>query len=180
QRCDRHEDHQQDEQDVDERSYVDICFGFDLLLYLFHFSRLLPADLIVQPLGQQTNLVDACVANIVDDLDDIAILGTAITFDENSPIELACQEVIDLRSEVVDVHFVLTKIEFSVAGDGNKDCIVSIGFFHVDGIFCLGELDADALLQHWSDNHENDQKDEHHVRHRRYVDVGGNFSSTAG
>src|SRR5262249_61426533 len=134
---------------------------------------------IIQALSEQTHFVDACVADIVDNLDDIAVLRAAITLDEHCFVQFARQEVIDLRSKIVDVHFVLTKIKFSVPRDGDKDGIVPIGFFHVDGILCLGELDADALLQHWSDDHENDQKDEHHVRHRRYVDVGGNFTSTA-
>src|SRR5262249_54197330 len=162
-----------------ERPHVYICVGLDLLFYPFHCSRLLPADLITQALSEQTHFVDACVADIVHNLDYIAILRAAVALDEHCFVQFARQEVIDLRSKIVDVHFVLTKIKFSVARDSDKDSIVPIGFFHVDGFFCLGYLDADALLQHWRDDHEDDQKDEHHVRHRRYVDVGGNFSSTS-
>src|SRR5438552_14099641 len=47
----------------------------------FFIDGLLLADLVVQAFGQQADLVDACVPDIVHDLDDVAVLGAAIAFD---------------------------------------------------------------------------------------------------
>src|SRR5438309_11855531 len=44
----------------------------------FFIAGLLLADLVVQAFGQQADLVDACVPDIVHDLDDVAVFGAAI------------------------------------------------------------------------------------------------------
>ena len=106
-------------------------------------------------------------------------MARSIAFDEHSLFDFARQNVVHLRSRCVHVDLVRSEVEFAVTGDGNENGIVTIGFFHVDRIPGFGEFDALALLQHRGNNHENDQKDKHHVRHRRNVDVGGNFSSTS-
>src|SRR5262249_58984422 len=175
----RHKDHQQHKQDINERSNVDIRFSRDLFLCFFHRWSLLLSDLVVDTFSQQTDLIDACVPNVVHDLNNIAVLCAKVAFDEDALFQLARQNVIHFRSDVINVDLVRSQVEFAVSRDGNNNGIVSIGFFHVDWIPCFGELDALALLQHWSDNHENDQKDKHHVRHRRNVDVGGDSSCTS-
>src|SRR5207253_1133828 len=178
QRRDRHEDHQQHQQNINERSDVDIRLGRDLFLHFFHWC-LLPADLIIQALCEQANLINTGVADVVDNLNDVAVLRAKVALDENFLLELGRQQIIHSRCKLVDVDLVLSEIELSVACDGDENRVIPIGLFHVDRVLCPGKFDAYALLQHWSDNHENDQKDKHHVRHRRDVDVGGDFSSTS-
>src|SRR5262249_31885628 len=110
---------------------------------------------------------------------DIAVLRTEIALHENGLFQPGCEQVIDSRCKVVDVDAILVEVKLSVAGHRHKYRVVPVCFFHVDRISGSGELDALPLLQHGCNDHEDDQKDKHHVRHRRYVDVGGNFSSTS-
>src|SRR5437870_4666287 len=154
------------------------AFADTFLIFFFIGCPLLPANLVVQAFGQQRNLIDARIANAVHNLNDIAIFRAQIALEEDRLVQPGGQEIIHLGREVFDVHAVFAEPELSVACYGDEHRVVPIGFFHIDRVSCSGQFDADALLQHWSDNHENDQQNEHDVSHRRNVDVGGNFAST--
>src|SRR5205085_1021044 len=97
-------------------------------LPFFIVPCLLPADLVVQALGQHANLIYACVADIVHHLTHVAVFRAEIAFDENRLVQLGCQKIIDLRSKVVDIHLVLPEIELPVTRNGNENCIVAVGF----------------------------------------------------
>jgi len=56
---------------------------------------LLPADLIVDTLRQQTNLVNTSVPDVIDNRNDIAVLRAKIALDENFLFQLGRQEIID-------------------------------------------------------------------------------------
>src|SRR5262249_16007808 len=75
--------------------------------------------------------------------------------------------------------FVSVQPIFAVASNCDEHGVVVICSRHVGRIVSLSQFDGCALLQHRGNHHENDQKDEHHVRDCTNVNIAGNFSSTS-
>src|SRR6266571_4527306 len=92
-------------------------------LTFFIAGSLLPADLVVEALGQQTDLVHACITNIIDHLNDIAVLRAEIALDENRFVQFGRQKITHLRCQVVNVHSVLSEVELPIACNSDENCV---------------------------------------------------------
>src|ERR1700739_214404 len=122
--------------------------------------------------GQQTQLIDAGRANLVDDGDNGAIFGPSIALQVHGLIQLAGNAVLHLSGQVRFLYLGVAKEDISVASNSHHDRIFLVGILHVPGSVGARHIHWLVLLQHGRDDHENDQKHEHDVRHRNDVRRG--------
>jgi len=132
-------------------------------------SRCVRASLAL--FSQKAELIDARRADIVDYLYDRAVLGTSVGFHEYALVCLVCEFVFNLGGQVGSRGLFLAEEDGAVSHDSNEQRIFFIGVGHLDRGIGLCHVHAYALLQHWRDDHENDQKHRHHVDHRGHVNV---------
>src|SRR5713226_3436657 len=88
---------------------VTLISAFAEIFFLtFFIAGLLLADLIVEPLRQQTNLVNTCIPDGVDNLNHIAIFRAKIALDEDFLFQPRRQEIIHLCRKSVDTDLFLS------------------------------------------------------------------------
>src|ERR1700687_6147164 len=120
-------------------------------------------------LGEQTELIDAGRANLIDDGDNFAVLRTSIALDVNGLVKAGGDAILDLTGEIFLGHLSVAKVDFAVAGDGDDDGVVLVRILHVPGVVGPHHVHRLALLQHGRDHHEDDQQHEHDVGHGNHV-----------
>src|SRR5882762_6788142 len=85
-------------------------------------------------LGEQTELIDAGGANLIDDGDDFAILRASIALHVNGLVKTSGDAILDLTGEIFLGHLSVAKVDFAVAGDGDDDGVVLVRVLHVPGV----------------------------------------------
>ena len=75
-------------------------------------------------------------------------------------------------AQLAGIDLVLAEEHAAVAGYRDHNGVVLVGIRHGGGVVHLGHVDLHLVLQHGSDDHENDQQHQHHVHHGGDVDVG--------
>src|SRR6266487_1020163 len=123
------------------------------------------------PLGEQTELIDTGGANLVDDGDNIAILGARIALDINGLVQPAGKTILDLARQIFLQHLRVAQVYLAVTSNGYDNGVILVGVLHVAWIVRRSQVDLVSLLQHGGDHHEDDQQDEHDVGHGN--NVGG-------
>src|SRR6266700_3537155 len=123
------------------------------------------------PLGEQTELIDTGGANLVDDGDNVAILGARIALDINGFVQAAGKTILDLARQIFLQHLRVAKVYLSVTSNGYDNGVIFVGVLHVAGIVLRGQVHLVSLLQHGRDHQEDNQQDKHDVGHGN--NVGG-------
>src|SRR5215470_10305936 len=75
----------------------------EIFFFTFFIWPLLLADLIVHAFGQQTDLIDAGIPDVVDNHNQIAIFCAAVAFHEDSVFQLGSEQFIHISSEIVHI-----------------------------------------------------------------------------
>src|ERR1035438_8989269 len=123
----------------------------------------------LDPLGEKPELIDARRAYFVHDGDNRAVLGPGIALNIDGFIQLVGDQILNLPRNLRLGNFVSTEEDVVIASDGDDDGIVFVRIFHFTRISDGGHIHRSALLQHWSDDHEDDEQHEHDIRHRYNV-----------
>src|SRR5580693_6064863 len=122
-----------------------------------------PAFLIL--LRQEPELVDAGGADLVHYRDNVAILGPSVALHVNSLVETGGQHVFDLPGDIFLSDLGILKVDCSVSRDRHDNRVILVSVLHFLCIVDPGHIHRQALLQHRSDHHEDDQQDEHDISH---------------
>src|SRR5208282_159297 len=122
---------------------------------------------------QKTELVHAGGAYIVDDFDHPAELRPHIGLEKDPLVGPVRQLILDLLRQVLWLDEIVPEEDLVIASDGNLERVFLVGVVHIRGIIDFGHVHGDAMLQHGSDHHKDDKQYQHHVHHRRHIDVGG-------
>jgi len=110
-------------------------------------------------------------ADVIDHCDHVPVLGASIGFDEDAFINLVRQFVFYFVGQRFRSNDIGIEVHLPIAHDGHDKGIFPVGFRHFDRIIGLRHGHANALLEHWRDDHEDDQQHKHDVHHRSYVDI---------
>src|SRR3984957_17081708 len=130
----------------------------------------LPTDFF----SQQAKMVNASRADFVHGLDDVAVFGAGIGAHENGLVQAVGDKVLHFAGDFVELNLGAAEIEVAVTGDRDNDGVILVGILHVLGVISLGHVYGNALLQHGSDHHEDDEQHQHDVRHGNNVWGGHN------
>src|SRR5580692_4062364 len=123
--------------------------------------------------GEQAQIIHTSGAHSVHDLDYIAEVGAGVCLQVDLFVgaigeaipHLACQGINSARK------FVGAEVDGSIAHHRNQQRVFFVRVLHWGRVVNFGHVDADALLQHGRDHHEDDQQHQHHVHHGGDVDV---------
>jgi hypothetical protein len=80
-----------------------------------------------QPVGEQSDVVNAGGPNFINDLDDIAVFRAAITLDKDGLIDAALDAIAHLRSHLIERGFLAADKDIAAAGNSDDDGVVFIG-----------------------------------------------------
>src|SRR6185295_6497688 len=125
--------------------------------------------------GDQPYLVHPERPDLIDDVDhfSVADANTALNVDDLIFFLLDVgQELLNLVLDLVLLDLVFSKVIAAILRDGNHDRVVlddSLVFFRV--VHVLRQVYRDAVLQHGSNNHKNDQEHQHDVDHRGDINI---------
>src|SRR2546430_265860 len=122
-------------------------------------------------LGEQTELIDTGRANLIDNGDNVAVLGASIALDVNGLVNTGRDAILDLSGDIFLADLSVAEKNAAIASDGHYYGIVLVGVLHLVGVLRGSQVHLMSLLQHGRDHHENNQQDEHDVGHRN--NVGG-------
>src|SRR5579864_2357890 len=111
------------------------------------------------------------VVNVVDHLHHIAVLRPRVTFNVDRLVQLTGDPVLHLGRDLVELNLTRTQINLTVSGDGQLHGVLFLCIGHRAWVGGLRQVNAEPVLQHGSDDHEDDQQNEHHVDQRSDVDV---------
>src|SRR5580700_2036139 len=128
------------------------------------WRRRWPAFLIL--LRQETELIDACGADFVHHRDNVAILGPGVALHVDRFIETGGQHIFNLPGDIFLSDLRILKVDRSVSRNRHDNRVILISVLHLLCIIDPGHVHGQALLQHWSDHHEDDQQNEHDISHR--------------
>src|SRR2546429_1782085 len=137
---------------------------------------------LLQLVGDQPYFIYALLAHGVDYFHDFTVTNfdAALDVDDLVLFLLVCQRFLNLTLEVIEVELLLAEIILAVLRDRDDDRtffvnpLVFVGVFHAPR-----NRDVDALLQKRRDHHKDDQEYQHHVHHRRDVDLRLQTATTA-
>src|SRR5207245_4635838 len=110
---------------------------------------------------------------------DITEMCASVSLDVYALITcgVACQAIFYFSGEVIDRDFVGPEEDVAIAHYRHQQRVFLVRIRHLFRIVDLGHVDADTVLQHGRDYHEDDQQHQHHVHHRGDVDVGVDLGS---
>src|SRR5690349_20943174 len=126
--------------------------------------------------SHESDLIDAELADLIDDRDDVAVADANATLDIDDSIVLILnflKQRIDFFAQLLFRDPLFPKVVLTVVRYGNHDrrlldnVRIDIGVGHV-----LRQRNGDALLQERRDHHEDDQQHQHDVDHRGDVNLG--------
>src|SRR5258708_12283251 len=85
-------------------------------------------------LGEQTELIDAGRANLIDDGDDFAVLRASIALDVNGLVKTRGDAILDLTGEIFLGHLRLPKVDFALPAHAAADGVSLLRVLHVPGV----------------------------------------------
>src|SRR5258708_25632081 len=122
-------------------------------------------------LGDEAHVVEADLAARLQHVEDVARLDELVALDGDLAVRRPLMDLIELRRHLVLPHDVRSEIDGTVGLDRDLEL-----FLRVRGLLRLrgdGQVHRHTLLQHGSDDHEDDQEHQADVDERSDVDVRG-------
>src|SRR5579864_3433833 len=104
-----------------------------------------PPSCLFGPLSNQADVIDARGANLIHNLDHIAILGATVALDEHGLVQLVGDTVPNLIGYLRNIRLGAAEINVPARGDADDDRVILVGIGHVGGIVDLGQLHRQAL-----------------------------------
>ena len=87
------------------------------------------------------------------------------------------EAVLHFARQILRRNLVGAEEDISISHDGDQQGIFLVGVGHGRRVVDLGHVDADSVLQHGRDYHEDNQQYQHHVHHGSDVDIGADLGS---
>jgi hypothetical protein len=106
---------------------------------------------VVGPFGQEDHVLEAGLADLVEDDFDVAVLGAGVGFEVDGFLGAVMHRLLQKLRKVGGPNASVGKVDFSVARDCDHEGIVSPGVLLRRRVICVRHIDRD--LQ-WKINSE--------------------------